>query len=105
VFVPLIDLTRETGCTRFWVGSHVADGLIGFGGAAGVLRGEVDAIVRAGACVAYDYRTMHRGLGNVSGAVRPVVQFLYARSTYRETKNYGVESLFGSNEEETELPK
>ena len=100
VFVPLIDLTRETGCTRFWVGSHVADGLIGFGGAAGVLRGEVDAIVSAGACVAYDYRTMHRGLGNVSGAVRPVVQFLYARSTYRETKNYGVDSLFGSNEEE-----
>jgi hypothetical protein len=102
VFVPLIDLTRETGCTRFWVGSHVADGLIGFGGAAGVLRGEVDAIAREGACVAYDYRTMHRGLGNASGATRPVVQFLYAKSTYRETKNYGVASLFPSSEEETE---
>ena len=54
-----------------------------------------DGIVKAGGAVAYDYRTMHRGMANVSAsATRPVLQFLYAKSNYRETKNYGAESLF-----------
>ena len=29
-----------------------------------------------------------------AGTTRPVLQFLYAESNYRETKNYGAESLF-----------
>jgi hypothetical protein len=34
-------------------------------------------------------------MGNCSGdTTRPVLQFLYARSNYRETKNYGVRSVF-----------
>jgi hypothetical protein len=34
-------------------------------------------------------------MANVSaGTTRPVLQFLYAESNYRETKNYGAESLF-----------
>ena len=96
VFCPLIDLDADVGFTQFWAGSHrSSDGLIGFGGAAEVLRGTVDGIVKAGGAVAYDYRTMHRGMANVSAsATRPVLQFLYAKSNYRETKNYGAESLF-----------
>jgi len=96
VFCPLVDLDAELGFTQFWAGSHrSSDGLIGFGGAAEVLRGTVDGIVKAGGAVAYDYRTMHRGMANVSAeTTRPVLQFLYARSNYRETKNYGAESLF-----------
>ena len=96
VFCPLVDLNEELGFTQFWAGSHVSsDGLIGFGSAAEVLRGTVDGIVRAGGAVAYDYRTMHRGMANVSAkTTRPVLQFLYAKSNYRETKNYGAESLF-----------
>ena len=73
----------------------MTDGLIGFGAAAEVLRGCVDGIANKGGFVAYDYRTMHRGMGNCSGdTTRPVLQFLYARSNYRETKNYGVRSVF-----------
>ena len=95
VFCPLIDLDATVGFTQFWAGSHVADGLIGFGAAAEVLRGCVDGIANKGGFVAYDYRTMHRGMGNRSGdTTRPVLQFLYARSNYRETKNYGVRSVF-----------
>ena len=95
VFVPLCDLNQEVGFTQFWVGSHVTDGLIGFGAAAEVLRGRVDGVVDAGGFVAYDYRTMHRGMRNTSdGTTRPVLQFLYARSNYRETKNYGASSIF-----------
>ena len=52
-------------------------------------------MVDAGGFVAYDYRTMHRGMRNTSdGTTRPVLQFLYARSNYRETKNYGASSIF-----------
>ena len=95
VFVPLVDLNQEVGFTPFWGGSHVTDGLIGFGAAAEVLRGCVDGVVDAGGFVAYDYRTMHRGMRNTSdGTTRPVLQFLYARSNYRETKNYGASSIF-----------
>ncbi|ACO66093.1 predicted protein [Micromonas commoda] len=95
VFCPLIDLDATVGFTQFWAGSHVTDGLIGFGAAAEVLRGCVDGIANKGGFVAYDYRTMHRGMGNRSGdTTRPVLQFLYARSNYRETKNYGVRSVF-----------
>ena len=91
----LCDLNQEVGFTQFWVGSHVTDGLIGFGAAAEVLRGCVDGVVDAGGFVAYDYRTMHRGMRNTSdGTTRPVLQFLYARSNYRETKNYGASSIF-----------
>jgi hypothetical protein len=60
-----------------------------------VLRGCIDGVVDAGGFVAYDYRTMHRGMRNTSdGTTRPVLQFLYARSNYRETKNYGASSIF-----------
>ncbi|KAG1667527.1 hypothetical protein FOA52_013717 [Chlamydomonas sp. UWO 241] len=95
VFVPLIDLDVTVGFTQFWLGSHVTSGLIGFGSAARVLRGTVDGIVQAGGFVAYDYRLLHRGMPNASVATtRPVLQFLYARPSYRETKNYGSRSLF-----------
>ena len=95
VFCPLVDLNADVGFTQFWAGSHCGAELIGFGGAAEVLRGTVDGIVQAGGAVAYDYRTMHRGMANVSAwTTRPVLQFLYAESNYRETKNYGAESLF-----------
>jgi ectoine hydroxylase-related dioxygenase (phytanoyl-CoA dioxygenase family) len=96
VFCPLVDLNESVGFTQFWAGSHKSsDGLIGFGSAAEVLRGTVDGVVKAGGAVAYDYRTMHRGMANNSKETRrPVLQFLYAKSNYRETKNYGAESLF-----------
>jgi hypothetical protein len=95
VFVPLVDLSPEVGFTQFWAGSHRSEGLIGFGAAALVLRGNVDGIIKKGGCVAYDYRTMHRGMGNASkDTLRPVLQFLYATEAYQETKNYGSRSLF-----------
>ena len=95
VFCPLVDLSPTLGFTQFWAGSHKVKGLIGFGSAAKVLRGTVDGIVPAGGCVAYDYRLMHRGMRNDSeNTTRPVLQFLYAKHTYKETKNYGNASIF-----------
>ena len=94
VFVPLIDLDQSTGFTQFWPGSHVTDKLLGFGAAAEVLGGTVDGVCTAGSAIVYDYRTMHRGMPNVTRDVeRPVLQFVYHASTYQERTNYYGESL------------
>jgi hypothetical protein len=43
----------------------------------------------------YDYRLMHRGIGNESKDTRrPILQFMYAVDGYKERKNYGQKSVF-----------
>jgi ectoine hydroxylase-related dioxygenase (phytanoyl-CoA dioxygenase family) len=96
VFMPLIDLTRETGFTQFFMRSHKTSKLIGFGDASSLLRLSFDGTLDAGQSVAYDYRLLHRGTANDSARNRPVLQFLYTAPAYRETKNYGTRSLWAS---------
>lgn len=95
VFLALIDLSQEVGFTQFWLGSHHHVGLAGFGSAALLLDGNLDAIVPQGGCVIYDYRLIHRGMPNNSQNIeRPILQFFYHHKTYVESKNYGTESLW-----------
>ena len=75
-------------------GSHRYGGLLGFGGAANVLSGEVDGLVQAGGAVLYDYRLVHRGTANVSTLERPVLQFVYYTAEYQNDKNFTGERLF-----------
>jgi ectoine hydroxylase-related dioxygenase (phytanoyl-CoA dioxygenase family) len=93
-FVPLIPLNESVGYTQFWTGSHKNEGLIGFGAAAELLEGTVDAIGNDGDAILYDYRLMHRGMANHSDQLRPILQFVYHVPWYTETKNYGSKSLF-----------
>lgn len=122
VFVPLMDLSEEVGFTQFWPGTHLHEQLIGqcssaeyllslpsspwfslitrslcvsgFGPACPVLDCQVDGIVPRGSAVMYDYRTLHRGMGNRSAATeRRVLQLLYRLPTYTEQRNYGKEAL------------
>ena len=82
--VPLVDITKETGNTRFWPGSHhnlmlankvnPADG--------------VDFTSQMGTCILFDYRIIHGGIANNSGAIRPLLYNVYARSWFRDTRNY-----------------
>jgi len=94
VFMPLIDLDQTTGFTQFFLKSHKTSQLIGFGEAASMLNCAFDGILKAGQSVLYDYRLLHRGMANASSADRPVLQFLYTVPAYRETKNYGSESIW-----------
>lgn len=97
VFVPLINLTPELGCTQFWPGSHKHEQLLGFGPAAPILHCTVEAYVPAGHAVLYDYRLMHRGRGNSSSATeRRIMQLLYHSRAYQEDKNFGSDSLFNT---------
>lgn len=93
-FLPLVDLSQDVGFTQFWPGSHKHEQLIGFGEACPIVHSNYDAIVTAGDCVLYDYRLIHRGMGNRSDMERPILQFLYHKNFYHESHNYGTEYLF-----------
>lgn len=96
VFMTLVNLDDTVGYTEFWPTSHKNAGLLGFGPAALSLGGvQSNQNAKAGDWVMYDYRLMHRGIGNKSKDVRrPILQFLYAVDGYKERKNYGTESVF-----------
>jgi len=104
IFLPTIDLSIETGFTQFWPGTHHYD-VLGLGGCASkeCLDTAVDGIVEAGRAVMYDYRTVHRGIGNSSDLVRPVLQFLYFKDCYEETYNYGDVLLFSQEKAVTQI--
>jgi len=93
LFIPLIDLDDATGFTQFWPASHRNRGLMGFGPAAEIAEATWDGKCKAGDAIWYDYRLMHRGMGNSSKAIRPVVQVLFKKSWYDEKRNYGTDSL------------
>lgn len=88
VFIPLIDLDDETGYTQFWPGSHQSRGLAGFGLVAQITESTWNGKCNAGDAIWYDYRTMHRGMQNCK-KLRPVLQILFKRKWYVETRNYG----------------
>ena len=93
VFLPLIDLDKKVGFTQFYPRSHTRS-MLGMGGAALATGSAVNAIVNRGDAVLYDYRTMHRGIGNKSeGTRRPILQLLYHRPDYKEARNYGKQSI------------
>lgn len=93
VFLPLIDLNPRVGFTQFFLGSHKTSQLVGFGPAAKWLAADFDGILAAGESVIYDYRLMHRGMANQE-KLRPIIQLLYTKPFYVETKNYGSKSMY-----------
>eukprot|EP00956_Cyclotella_meneghiniana_P006871 scaffold9251_cov92-Cyclotella_meneghiniana.AAC.6 len=93
LFIPLIDLDDTTGYTQFWPASHRNKGLAGFGAFAEIAESTWDGKCTAGTAIWYDYRLMHHGIKNDSILLRPVLQLLFKRKWYVETRNYGTESL------------
>ena len=86
VFVPLVDLTSRNGPTEFCLGSHVL-------GHEGYDKDFVEVPkVKAGTPVIFDYRLGHRGLGNSSHGIRPIVYCTYARAAqgkeFRDSVNF-----------------
>ena len=73
IIVPLVDFTPENGGTQLLLGSHNNNWPLFANGGARV----IDA--PAGSVVAYDSRTIHRGLGNETNEGRPALIFCYDR--------------------------
>ena len=93
LFIPLVDLDDATGFTQFWPRSHRNRGLMGFGPVAEIAEAAWDGKCKAGDAIWYDYRLMHRGMGNSSTLLRPVIQLLFKKKWYTERRNYGTDSI------------
>ena len=83
VAVPLIDVDIETGPTGVWLGSHrwLDDN-------ASMLSAATVCPWQRGDCMLLDYRTLHAGLPNRSGRVRPIVYMVYARPWFFDHGNH-----------------
>ena len=89
-FVPLVDVTEESGPTEFWPGSHVLErAQAAFAGASP----SVSLAGQRGDVILFDYRVVHRGRGNVGESSRPVLYLTYARSWFRDAQNFPDERL------------
>jgi ectoine hydroxylase-related dioxygenase (phytanoyl-CoA dioxygenase family) len=83
IIIPLVPLDGITGTTRFYKGSHriPTD--------EAEATGHQDPQVPLGSCLINDYRCAHRGLGNRSDRVRPILTLIYNRPWFHDYKNYG----------------
>ena len=72
--MPLVDFTADNGGTQMLVGSHNSSWSLVAQEGAQVVHAP------AGAVVAYDSRTYHRGLSNQTGEGRPGLIFCYDRT-------------------------
>uniref|UniRef100_A0A0G4HPW9 PHD-type domain-containing protein n=1 Tax=Chromera velia CCMP2878 TaxID=1169474 RepID=A0A0G4HPW9_9ALVE len=92
VFLPLVNVKRDVGPTEFYPGSHYLWHYWGGGDEnANRQRGRPEApLLKAGDALVFDYRVLHRGLGNRSGIVRPVLYLTYCRKgdVWRDRENF-----------------
>ena len=82
IIIPLVPLDEYTGTTRFYKGTHRrptddAEAM-----------GAQDPLVPLGSCILNDYRCAHRGLGNRSDRVRPILTLIFNRPWFRDYRNY-----------------
>ena len=78
VVVPLVDLSEQTGTTKLFPRTHRGTEPGG---------SELPYIPR-GSCFVMDYRLWHHGTANNSGARRPVLYIVYARSWFIDMLNF-----------------
>lgn len=100
ILVPLINFTKETGCTRVWPGSHKIAGR-----EAGLAVGSLDPEVHVGSVLISDGRVLHRGAANQSDKLRPLFYTTFHRSWYRDSYGYAQRQPFSiSNRNFAKLP-
>ena len=99
VVLPLIDVDLVTGPTGVWPGSHQWPSSI---------QPRPDTVaacaLERGDCMLVDYRTLHTGLPNQSGRVRPILYLVYARPWFFDANYFG-SALDMSIEDCRKLPR
>ncbi|AAZ10377.1 phytanoyl-CoA dioxygenase (PhyH), putative [Trypanosoma equiperdum] len=83
VFVPLVPLNKTNG-TEFFPGSH----RVNYSSKPVSQQRPVTPTVPLGKVLLFDYRVLHRGLGNRLGFHRPCYYATYARSWYEDKFNF-----------------
>ena len=82
IIVPLVPLDDQTGATRVFKASQRVPL-----DKAALMPSQVP-VVPLGSCVLLDYSVAHHGLGNRSEQVRPILNLIYCRPWFRDTRNY-----------------
>ena len=83
IIIPLVPLDEMTGTTRFYKGTHKIPT------EEAEATGAQDPLVPLGSCLLTDYRCAHRGRGNRSQKVRPILTLIFNRPWFRDFRNYG----------------
>lgn len=82
VFIPLVDLTDKNGPTEFSPGTHIL-------GHENYAKELIEThLVPKGTPIIFDYRLGHRGLGNTSKDIRPILYLTYGHRTFRDSVNF-----------------
>jgi hypothetical protein len=86
VTIPLVDFTEETGATRLFGGSQA----LGWPAVEEKLANAEGHLsyVKRGGCYVMDYRLIHRGTPNRSGAMRPMLSLIYTRPWFTDSENF-----------------
>uniref|UniRef100_A0A7S0B054 Fe2OG dioxygenase domain-containing protein n=1 Tax=Minutocellus polymorphus TaxID=265543 RepID=A0A7S0B054_9STRA len=97
VFVPLVDVNRSLGPTELRPGSqyltrNLAPMMLA-AKARGKLRKPAMPLLRAGDCLLFDYRVLHRGRANVSEVDRPILVMTFAKRTFKDRLNFPSKSI------------
>jgi hypothetical protein len=93
LFIPLVDTTEENGATQFVLGSQNKVGEYAAAAPDALEAEAVTLCLPAGSAVAFDYRTLHRGLRNRTPTDRPVLYAIVGRPVYRSDGAKGLPSL------------
>ncbi|MCZ6885650.1 MAG: phytanoyl-CoA dioxygenase family protein [Alphaproteobacteria bacterium] len=99
--IPLVPITKQTGSTRFWPGTHLRlvsnnDPDLGPG---------LDFEADLGSCYLFDYRILHCGVANTSDIPRPLLYNIYTRPWFKDPVNYSKQNPINITEEQLfELP-
>ena len=83
ITIPLVALDEFTGTTRVFKGTHRVPT------EQAEAMDHQDPVVPLGSCLMTDYRTAHRGLGNRSDRVRPILTLIFNRPWFHDFANYG----------------
>ena len=83
VFIPLINLSRANGATEFCIGTHILEN-------DAYDRSKLETPTpEAGVPLVFDYRNGHRGMGNNTDEVRPIVYLTYsANGAFTDQVNF-----------------
>ncbi len=103
VFVPLCTVSAAMGSPQFCPGTHMLSDAT-----CNAMEHRVFQVpvIEAGDAIVFDYRVLHRGMGNSSssgggdtngGQVRPLFYVVYAKPWWRDKTNFGSEMLMSGS--------
>ena len=97
LFLPLCQMTYNTGPTEFWPTSHLPSNA-----PFASLLPSIPLEANPGDAIIFDFRVVHRGTPNTSGKWRPILYQTVTQSWFVDDFNFPAKSLLNEAEDEAE---